>query len=208
MQAPCLGCAVVTSTIARKLAAPLAVTALAWWYTVAHSGMTSMGMGASSELLSLTAMGSIMMIAMMLPAAIPWIAATGTGFAAGYGLIWMAFGAAAAALQWRFGGMPPIAVAAIAVAALFYERTPLKRRFLRACTDGMSLSAGRNAIVLGLRQGALCIGCCWVLMAALFALGATNLVLTIVVTTYVVAQRLLFSLGPVVATGSEDVILA
>jgi predicted metal-binding membrane protein len=155
-----------------------------------------MGMGASSDLPSLIAMGSIMMIAMMLPAAIPWIVAAGTGFAAGYGLIWVGFGAAAAVLQWRFGSIAPTAAAAIAVAALFYERTPLKRFFLSACTDGMSFTAGRNAFTLGLQQGALCVGCCWLLMAALLALGAANLALTIIVTTYVVSQRLLFSLRP------------
>ena len=81
------------------------------------------------------------MIAMMLPAAIPWIAAAGTGFAAGYGLIWIAFGAVAATVQWHFGTIAPRTAAAIAVAALFYERTPLKRFFLRACTDGMSTQA-------------------------------------------------------------------
>ena len=41
------------------------------------------------------------MIAMMLPAAIPWIVVAGTGFAAGYGLVWIAFGAAAAVIQWH-----------------------------------------------------------------------------------------------------------
>ena len=93
------------------------------------------------------------------------------------------------------GTIAPTAVAAIAVAALFYERTPLKRFFLRACTGGMSDAGGRNAFMLGLKQGALCVGCCWLLMTALFALGATNLLLTITVTALVVGQRVLASVS-------------
>lgn len=154
-----------------------------------------MEMGSPGDLRSLIAMGSIMMIAMMLPAAIPWIVVAGTGFAAGYGLVWIAFGVAAAVIQLHVGTIAPTAVAAIAVAALFYERTPLKRFFLRACTDGMSDSGGRNAFVLGLKQGTLCVGCCWLLMTALFALGATNLLLTITVTALVVGQRVLASVS-------------
>jgi predicted metal-binding membrane protein len=156
--------------------------------------MPSMEMDASRDLVSLTAMGSIMMIAMMLPVAIPWIAAAGSAFAAGYGLVWTAFGAAAATVQWHFGSVAPTTAAAIAIAALFYERTPLKRFFLRACTDGMSLAGARNAFALGLQQGALCVGCCWLLMAALFALGASNLTLTIAVTAFVLAQRFIAGL--------------
>jgi predicted metal-binding membrane protein len=155
-------------------------------------------MGERASLLSLTAMGSIMMIAMMLPAAIPWIIEAGTGFAAGYGLIWMAFGAAAAAAQWRFGSPAPILAAAVVLAALFYERTPRKHLFLRACTSERVVTA--EGFKLGVRQGMQCVGCCWLLMAALFAFGATNLVLTFLVTAYVVAQRLLAGLS----TGTQQ----
>ena len=44
---------------------------------------------------------------------------------------------------------------------------------------------------MGVRHGADCIGCCWALMAALFALGAMSLVWMALVAGVVAAERLL-----------------
>ena len=179
----------MTSTATRRLAIPLAAIALAWWYTIAQAAMPAMRMDAPGDLSSLTAMGGVMMIAMMLPAVLPWIAAAGWRFAAGYGLVWAVFGAAAAVLQSRLGSVPHVVEVAVVAAAVLYEITPAKSFFLRSCTQGMELVTGRTAFAVGLLQGSLCVGCCWLLMAAFFALGGANVWLMIAFTAFVTVQR-------------------
>lgn len=121
------------------------------------------------------------MIAMMLPA----------HFAAGHCLAWVGFASIAAAAQWRFGSVPMNVAVPIVTAALVYELTPLKRYFLRSCSNGIDSVTERAAFSAGLRQGVFCTGCCWLLMAALFVVGATNITLMIALTVFIVGQRLL-----------------
>jgi predicted metal-binding membrane protein len=44
---------------------------------------------------------------------------------------------------------------------------------------------------MGLRHGVFCIGCCWLLMAALFAVGIMNIVWGAVITAFVIAEKIL-----------------
>ena len=44
---------------------------------------------------------------------------------------------------------------------------------------------------MGLRHGIFCIGCCWLLMAVLFAVGIMNLLWGAVITAFVVAEKVL-----------------
>jgi predicted metal-binding membrane protein len=44
---------------------------------------------------------------------------------------------------------------------------------------------------MGIAHGAFCIGCCWAMMAALFALGVMSLTWMGVVAALIVAERLL-----------------
>jgi predicted metal-binding membrane protein len=48
-----------------------------------------------------------------------------------------------------------------------------------------------RAVGLGIRYGAWCLGCCWALMAALFALGVMSLGWMGLITIFIVAERLL-----------------
>lgn len=141
------------------------------------------------DLLSLVAMWSIMMIAMMLPATLPWIAAAGTRFVAGYSLVWLAFGVVAATVQWRFGSVPANIAVPVVAAATIYELTPLKRFFLRSCSNRIDAVTARSALLVGLKQGVSCAGCCWLLMATLFAVGVANLAWMIALTIFIVGQR-------------------
>ena len=45
--------------------------------------------------------------------------------------------------------------------------------------------------MMGLRYGTFCIGCCWMLMAVLFAVGIMNVVWGAVLTAFVVAEKAL-----------------
>ena len=71
--------------------------------------------------------------------------------------------------RWVAGG--------ILVIAAVYELTPLKTVCLRHCRSplGFLLGSWRDgpagALQMGARHGAWCVGCCWALMASLFALG-------------------------------------
>jgi predicted metal-binding membrane protein len=143
----------------------------------------------------------VMMAAMMFPSVAPTVAlysrmtrqrspASPIAFVAGYLLTWAvagvaAYGVAAAAtriggdvLSWSNAGRP-IAGATLLVAAV-YELTPLKDVCLGKCRSplGVLLGSWRDgaagALRMGARNGAWCVGCCWALMASLFALGVMS----------------------------------
>jgi predicted metal-binding membrane protein len=90
----------------------------------------------------------------------------------------------------------PMAVGALLAAAL-YEMTPLKTKCLLKCRSplGFLLSSWRDglrcAFTMGTRHGAWCLGCCWALMVALFALGVMSLTWMLVVSGLIAAEKLL-----------------
>jgi predicted metal-binding membrane protein len=131
----------------------------------------------------------------------PWL------FAVGYLLTWavaglaaFAVGAAATkalgdALLWDHAGRN-IAGATLLVAA-GYELTPLKDVCLGKCRSplGSLLGSWRDgrlgALRMGARNGAWCVGCCWALMAALFALGVMSTVWMAVVAGIIAVEKTL-----------------
>lgn len=111
-------------------------------------------------------------------------------FAAGYLLIWLGFSIAAAVLQWALGRAGLISdmgsqsrwlSGGLLIAAGLYQLSPLKQTCLAHCrAPAAFLSAhwrpgAAGALRLGLRHGAYCVGCCWMLMALLFVGGVMNL---------------------------------
>ena len=68
------------------------------------------------------------------------------------------------------------------VVAAAYELTPLKDVCLTKCRSPLGFLLGSwrgglsGALNMGARHGAWCVGCCWALMASLFALGVMSLV--------------------------------
>ena len=112
-------------------------------------------------------------------------------FAAGYLVTWTAAGLVAYvlfeaarslsidALSWNRGG--PYLAGGIIVAAAVYQLTPLKDVCLSKCRNPWmfvltSWQPNRlGALRMGIEHGAWCVGCCWALMAALFALGVMSL---------------------------------
>ena len=119
------------------------------------------------------------------------LAATGW-FASGYFLAWIGFSLAATLVQWvveraalldaqmasasnMFGGT-------VLIAAGTYQWTPLKDVCLAQCQSPFQSLMRHGGfrgdllgcLLLGLRHGAYCVGCCWVLMALLFVGGVMN----------------------------------
>lgn len=127
-------------------------------------------------------------------------------FVAGYLAVWTAFSAGATALQWalhRAALLSPMMVStspalggALLVAAGAWQLTPMKDACLEHCrAPAHALSrhwrAGRvGAFRMGVRHGAYCLGCCWVLMGLLFLGGVMNLVWIAAITLFVLVEKL------------------
>lgn len=111
----------------------------------------------------------------------------------GYLGVWAVFGTAAfrgdaylhamAARLPQLGEAAPWIGVAVLLAAGVYQATPLKDKCLTKCRSPYTFLAehwrGRDAAAealrLGLRHGLFCIGCCWMLMLLMFAIGGVNL---------------------------------
>ena len=76
---------------------------------------------------------------------------------------------------------PPISTSVPGTPAALYELTPLKNVCLAKCRSPLGFLVGTwrdgrlGALRMGSRLGGWCLGCCWSLMAALFALGVMSL---------------------------------
>ena len=70
---------------------------------------------------------------------------------------------------------------ALLIAAGLYQWSSLKQACLRRCRSPLEFvmtqwrEGVRGAFVMGLRHGAYCLGCCWLLMLLLFVGGVMNL---------------------------------
>jgi predicted metal-binding membrane protein len=178
----------------------LAAAAVAWVVVVRQAGgMASapgtMGLGAAA----FVGLWTVMMAAMMLPALVPvgvLYAGEGdgrtsraAGLAAGYLLVWAAFGvvalgasAVAGRLSLHHQAAADRVGAAVLIATGLYQLSPLKDRCLALCRSPVQLlmRAGgfhgpARHVRAGVYHGASCVGCCWALMAALIALGVMDL---------------------------------
>ena len=162
--------------------------------------------GGGAELAVAGLMWMAMTLAMMLPTAGPMIltyaeiADTATQkrepvvsplvLTVGYVAVWLGFAMLAACLQWTVGraGLPDngsvgrLAGGVLFVGAGLYQFSSLKQACLTQCQRPFPFffanwtTEPSGVLWFGLRQGALCLGCCWAMMALMFALGAMNVV--------------------------------
>jgi predicted metal-binding membrane protein len=195
------------------------LAAVSWWWTTRE--MQSMDGGPWTELGTVAwflGVWVVMMAAMMFPSVAPTVAlysklrhtrALGAPlvFASGYLLVWSAVGVLVYALAriggvllggvlgWGSGGRW-VAGATLLVAAA-YELTPLKDVCLGKCRTPLGFLIGNwregldGAVRMGARHGAWCLGCCWALMASLFALGVMSVVWMAVVAGLIAFEKLM-----------------
>ncbi len=193
------------STLARDAGPGLAVgsslvilAGLAWAWTATMADMPACH---RVSLASFVGMWTVMMAAMMFPAAVPVVvtfaalarARAGRStlaavlFVGGYLVVWGLLGLPARLLldgADRAGEALPVlahAGAAILVACGLYQLTPLKDACLRHCR-APHLFLGHHwrdgpagALLMGARHGLYCAGCCASLMVVLLVVGVMNL---------------------------------
>jgi predicted metal-binding membrane protein len=174
----------------------------------------------SAEILAVWLMWAVMMMAMMLPSAIPMMAAhkrlaaqqdpgrpdASLWFLFSYLLAWLLFSAAATALQWGFqrAGVlshmlrlqSALPSGVILILAGAYQLSPLKAACLHHCRTAKNFllshwRSGRwGAARMGLLHGWHCVLCCTGLMMLLFVGGVMSLSTIVILTGLVATEKL------------------
>jgi len=87
-------------------------------------------------------------------------------------------------------------VAPTALAAAVYQVAPLKRVCLKNCRGPLSFFIAhwrdgiQGALLMGLRNGAYCVGCCWLLMGVLLAVGVMSITWMAVISVAIAVEKL------------------
>jgi predicted metal-binding membrane protein len=196
-----------------------ALSVIAWRWTVER--MRGMDTGPGADLGTLgwfLGVWVVMMAAMMFPSVSPTVALYARlskrrsplaplVFTSGYLLTWLvpgllAFGVSVAArsllageVSWNGAGRW-LAGGTLVLAAV-YEVTPFKDVCLGKCRSPLGFLIGSwrdgltGALKMGARHGAWCVGCCWALMASLFALGVMSIAWMAFIAALIAAEKLL-----------------
>ena len=211
-----------------------ALAAVAWWSTVDR--MSGMDQGPGADLGTLgwfLGVWVVMMAAMMFPSVSPTVALYSRMtrsrepraplvFTAGYLVTWTAAGLVAYAVSAAAGGLFGAELgwnragrwiaSGILAAAAIYELTPLKDVCLGKCRSPLGFLLGswrgglRGALQMGAKHGAWCVGCCWALMAALFALGVMSIAWMAFIAALIAAEKTL-PWGRAVTYGTAAILL-
>jgi predicted metal-binding membrane protein len=192
---------------------------VAWWSTADR--MSGMDAGPGTELGALgwfLGVWAVMMAAMMFPSVAPTVALYArlarerarTGplvFAGGYLVTWTVTGLVAYGLfvagreglggELTWDGAGRWLAGATLIVAAVYELTPAKDACLGRCRSPLGFLVGswrdglHGAFEMGARHGAWCVGCCWGLMASLFALGVMSLAWMALVAALIALEKVL-----------------
>ncbi len=164
-------------------------------------------------------MWAVMMIAMMVPVAVPTLIIfrqihkggrlliDSFVFVVGYFVVWFLFALIAAIGQWVLhnGGHlqdMSFSVRGSVAGLLFilvglYQLTPFKNACLARCQSPVSffMNGWRDGSVgvfqMGLSHGLFCLGCCWMLMLLMFAGGVMSILTMATLSGFLLAERLI-----------------
>lgn len=87
----------------------------------------------------------------------------------------------------------------VLILAGIYQFTPYKDACLNVCQSPLSFLTNNwqdgklGAFIIGYKHGFYCVGCCWALMLTLFALGVMNILWVIVLTIFVLLEKLSYN---------------
>ncbi len=126
-------------------------------------------------------------------------------FVTGYIAMWMVFSLVATVAQHALDQAALLSPmmrsrsalfgAALLIAAGVYQFTPLKNACLRNCRAPAHFlsrywrTGNLGAFRMGLRLGAYCVGCCWILMGLLFVGGVMNLLWIAAIAVFVLLEK-------------------
>ncbi|KON79693.1 DUF2182 domain-containing protein [Azoarcus sp. PA01] len=128
-------------------------------------------------------------------------------FVAGYLAVWSVFSLAAATGQMALheaavlsgptGRLDALAGGVLLILAGLFQWSPLKTMCLEKCRTPLGFllaewrEGTRGALVMGLRHGAFCMGCCWALMLLMFVGGVMNLAWMAALAVCMLAEKVL-----------------
>lgn len=126
-------------------------------------------------------------------------------FALGYLVAWSAFSLVAALAQWALHGAAlltpmmesssPLFGGGLLLVAGIFQWTPWKHACLNHCRSPLQFLLGDwregpgGALAMGIRHGAFCAGCCWMLMALLFVAGVMNMLWVAAISILVLLEK-------------------
>jgi predicted metal-binding membrane protein len=129
-----------------------------------------------------------------------------TVFLAGYAIAWSAFSLAATLAQWGLHqaalispmmvSTSPLLGGLVLIVAGAFQWSALKHACLSKCRTPLGFlltewrEGTRGALVMGLRHGVFCTGCCWALMALLFVGGLMNLLWVAAIAAFVLVEKI------------------
>jgi predicted metal-binding membrane protein len=144
-------------------------------------------------------------------------------FTTGYLIAWGLFGIAATLADWGLEQtalmspmtqrLTPALGSAVIIVAGVYQLTPFKYVCLTNCRSPFDFVLNHwrdgavGALRMGFEHGLYCLGCCWFLMALLFAAGTMSLLWMAAITAFVLAEKL-FPAGRWIARASGLVMIA
>ena len=127
-------------------------------------------------------------------------------FLAGYLAAWTVFSALATLVQWVLQTATllshmmmisnPVLGGVFLIAAGVFQWAPLKNACLTRCRSPLGFlinewrEGTRGALIMGLRHGVYCIGCCWLLMSLMFVTGVMNLLWMAIITIFVLLEKI------------------
>jgi predicted metal-binding membrane protein len=197
-----IGCVVTLTALGWLAIGLMSVQSPLSWQVLCQPGAA----GGSAGLAVIGLMWMAMTLAMMLPTAGPMIltyaeiadtaaqkrepVVSPLVLTAGYVAVWLGFAMLAACLQWLVGGaglLDGVGAGRFAAGVLFvgaglYQFSSLKQACLTQCQRPFPFffanwtTEQSGVLWLGVRQGMICLGCCWAMMGLMFALGSMNIV--------------------------------
>ena len=126
-------------------------------------------------------------------------------FVLGYFLVWTAYSALAAIAQWGLHIAAllshnliitnPLIGGVLLVAAGVFQWTPFRDACMLKCRSplGFLMAEWREGrlgtLIMGLKHGLNCVGCCWLLMLLSFVLGIMNMVWMAILTIFMLVEK-------------------
>jgi len=127
-------------------------------------------------------------------------------FIMGYLAVWTAFSGLATLAQWglhlsallthHMAITSPLLGGLLLVAAGIFQWTPLRDACMSKCRSplGFLMAEWRDgpqgALIMGLKAGLFCVGCCWLLMILSFVLGVMNMIWMAALTAFMLLEKI------------------